>query len=46
MTASLIASATALAIGLPVFAFGERIRGRKETRLTAQHAPSTGKSIP
>ena len=46
MTASLAATAAALAIGLSIFALGERIRGRKETRLAAQHAPSTGKNIP
>lgn len=46
MIVSLTAAAVALAVGLPVFALGERIRGRKETRLTTRHAPSTGKNIP
>lgn len=46
MTASLAATAAALAIGLPIFALGEHIRGRKETRLTAQHVLSTRKNIP
>lgn len=46
MTAALTATAVALAAGLPIFALGERIRGRKETRLTAQHDPSTRKNIP
>lgn len=36
MTASLAATA-ALAIGLPIFALGERIRGRKERRLNNRH---------
>lgn len=46
MTASLLATAVALSVGLPIFALGERIRGRKKTRLTVQHAPSTRKNIP
>ena len=46
MTASLAATTMALAIGLPIFALGERIRGRRESRLTARHAPSTRKNIP
>lgn len=38
MTASLIATAAALAIGLPIFALGERLRTRKECRLSGQNA--------
>ena len=34
MTASLLAAAVALAIGLPISALGERIRGRQERRLS------------
>lgn len=36
MSASLLATAVALTIGLPIFALGERIRGRKERRLSGQ----------
>lgn len=43
MTASLTAAAAALAIGLPIFALGERIRGR---RLSNQHIPFTRKDLP
>lgn len=46
MTASLVATAVALAIGLPIFALGERIRGRKERRPRAQHTPIPRKDIP
>lgn len=46
MTASLSATAVALAIGLLIFALGERIRGRKGRRLTDQGTPSTRKDIP
>ena len=46
MTASLLATAVALAVGLPIFALGERLRGRKERRLTDQGTPSTRKDIP
>lgn len=45
MTASLISVAAALAIGLPIFAFGEHIRGRQERRLHGQNIPSTLKDI-
>lgn len=38
MIAPLTATAVALAIGLPIFALGERIRGRDERRLSR---PST-----
>lgn len=34
MTASLLATAVALAIGLPIFALGEYLRESKERRLT------------
>lgn len=40
MTASLISSAAALAIGLPIFALGERLRSARERRLDASHTPS------
>lgn len=40
MTASLLATAVALAVGLPIFALGERIRDRRERRLNSQHAPA------
>lgn len=43
MTASLLATAVALAVGLPIFALGERIRGR---RLSNQHTPFTLKDLP
>jgi len=39
MTASLIATAAALAIGLPIIALGERIREREERRLTGRNSP-------
>ena len=39
MTASLIATAVALAIGLPIFAIGERIRERGERRLIGRNSP-------
>lgn len=37
MIAALTATVVALAIGLPIFALGERIRGRKECRLNNRH---------
>ncbi len=40
MTAALAATAVALAIGLPTFALGERIRDRRERRLSSQHVPA------
>ena len=46
MIASLTAAAAALAIGLPIFALGERIRERRERHLTDQGTPSTRKDIP
>ena len=46
MTASLAATAVALAIGLPIFALGERIRGRKERRLGGPHTSPTRKDLP
>lgn len=45
MTASLLATAAALTIGLPIFALGEHVRGRAERRLIAQNTPSTRKDI-
>ena len=38
MTASLIATAAALSLGLPIFTLGERLRTRKECRLSGQNA--------
>lgn len=38
MTASLLATAAALTIGLPIFALGEHVRGRAESRLSGQNA--------
>lgn len=48
MTASLLATAVALAVGLPILALGERIRSREERRLADQTPPPplTGKDIP
>lgn len=46
MTASLIATAVALAIGLPIVALGERIRERGERRLTGRNFPLSRKDIP
>lgn len=46
MTASLIAVAAALAVGLPIFALGERIRGRGARHLTARHTTLIRKDIP
>lgn len=46
MTASLTAAAAALAIGLPIFALGERIRERKERRLSNQHTSPNLKATP
>nr|DAU94811.1 MAG TPA: hypothetical protein [Caudoviricetes sp.] len=37
MTASLLATAVALAVGLPIFALGELLRNREERRLTHPH---------
>lgn len=45
MTASLLATATALAIGLPIFALGESIRERKERLLGGPHTSPTRKDI-
>ena len=38
MTASLLATAAALAVGLPIFALGESLRSRQERRLSGQNA--------
>ncbi len=38
MTPSLLATAAALSLGLPIFALGERLRTRKECRLSGQNA--------
>lgn len=45
MIASLTATAVALAIGLPIFALGERIREREERRLNHFHL-TTRKDVP
>lgn len=45
MTASLLATTAALAIGLPIFALGERIRERRERRLSTQYTASTRKDV-
>ena len=45
MTVSLTAVFAALAIGLPIFALGERVREREERHLTRPH-PATRKDIP
>lgn len=39
--ASLIATAVALAVGLPIFALGECIRERRERRLTDRNTQFT-----
>lgn len=46
MTVSLLSTSIALAIGLPIFALGERVRERRERRLIDQHISSTRKDIP
>lgn len=38
MTAALLATSVALAVGLPIFALGERLRTRKECLLSGQNA--------
>ena len=45
MSASLAATSIALAIGLPIFALGERFRDRKERRLGGPHTSPTRKDI-
>lgn len=45
MIASLTAAVVALTIGLPVFALGERIRGRGGCRRTNPHTLSTRKDV-
>lgn len=39
MTASLLAVAVALALGLPIFALGERLRSSRERRLDGPPIP-------
>lgn len=46
MTVSLLSSAVALAIGLPIFALGERIRERQERRLSNRLTTPTKKDTP
>ena len=43
MTSSLLATVVALAVGLPILALGERIRGR---RPSDQHTSPTRKDLP
>lgn len=43
MTASLLATAAALAAGLPIFALGERVR---ESRLPDQNTPPNRQETP
>nr|DAV87579.1 MAG TPA: hypothetical protein [Caudoviricetes sp.] len=45
MTASLAAATAALAIGLPIFALGERIRSSRERRLGGPHTSTTRKDV-
>lgn len=45
MITSLLAAAAALAVGLPIFALGERIRERRERRLNHSHL-TTRKDVP
>lgn len=45
MIAPLLAAAVALAVGLPVFALGERIRSRKERRIRNQSTPPARKDL-
>ena len=46
MTASLLATAVALAIGLPIFALGEYLRERRRLRPSNRHTSPTRKDIP
>lgn len=45
MTAALLATSVALAVGLPIFALGERIREREERRSGCQNITPTEKDI-
>ena len=45
MTASLLATAVALAVGLPIFALGEHLRKRDERRLNRSHTPASRKDV-
>lgn len=45
MIASFTATVVALAVGLPIFALGERIREREERRLTDRTYPLSRKDI-
>ena len=45
MIASLTATTVALAVGLPIFAFGERIRSRQERRTNDRHTPIARKDF-
>lgn len=45
MSASLLAAAAALAVGLPIFALGEYLRERRERRPSRPHNAPTRKDI-
>lgn len=46
MTSSLLATAVALSISLPIFALGERLRARQGRRLRNQLIPPNRKDTP
>lgn len=46
MSAALTATAVALAVGLPIFVLGERLREREERRLSNQRTSPTRKDTP
>jgi hypothetical protein len=46
MTSSLLAMSVALALSLPLFVLGERLRGRQERHLTGKHTSPTKKDAP
>lgn len=45
MTASLLAMAVALTLGLPIFALGEYLRGRRERHLSNQYTSPAREDI-
>ena len=45
MTSSLLATAVALATGLPIFALGEYLRERRERRLSNQYTSPAREDI-
>ena len=46
MTVSLLSASISRAIGLPIFALGERFRERKERLLGGPHTSPTRKDLP